>query len=683
MDEDNEKTTKQTEKLNKIHQLAMKEFDAIQSALRDERLQCLQDRRFYSIAGAQWEGPLGIQFENKPKFEVNKIHLAVIRIINEYRNNKVDALFISKDGEDNKLTDVCNGLYRSDEQNSGAEEAYDNAFEEAVGGGFGAWRLVCDYEDEEDEDNEQQRVKIEPIVDADSSVFFNLGSKRQDKADAKSCYVLTSYTKDAYKEEFGFDPASIGKVIHQYEFDWLTPDVVYVAEYYVIEKKKELIHIFRGLAGDEVKVSDEELKEDGKEEDLQATGYRELRQKKINVRKCHKYIMDGARILEDCNYIAGKNIPIIPVYGKRWFVDNVERCMGHVRLAKDTQRLMNMQRSKLGEISAQSTIEKPIMTPQQIAGHGQMWADDNIKNYPYLLINALEDQNGQPIATGPTAYTKVPNIPPAMAALLQITEQDMQDLMGNQQAGEELQSHISGAAVELVQSKLDMQTYVYISNFAKAKKRSGEVWLSMAKDIFIEEGRKLKTIAEDGTSKPIELMKPVMVDGKPSLENDLTQANFDVAVDVGPTSSSRRSATVKSLTGIMAITQDPQTLQVLNSMVMMNMEGEGINDVRDYFRGQLVKMGVVKPTDEEAKAMAQAQANQPPDPNAEFLKASAEQATAQAAKDRAQTMKIIKDATKVEADTLVALNGINVAHAEHELKVMQHVGNMQQSQAPQ
>jgi hypothetical protein len=228
-----------------------------------------------------------------------------------------------------------------------------------------------------------------------------------------------------------------------------------------------------------------------------------------------------------------------------------------------------------------------------------------------------------------------------------------------------------------------MQTYVYISNFAKAKKRSGEVWLSMAKDIFIEEGRKLKTIAEDGTSKPIELMKPVMVDGKPSLENDLTQANFDVAVDVGPTSSSRRSATVKSLTGIMAITQDPQTLQVLNSMVMMNMEGEGINDVRDYFRGQLVKMGVVKPTDEEAKAMAQAQANQPPDPNAEFLKASAEQATAQAAKDRAQTMKIIKDATKVEADTLVALNGINVAHAEHELKVMQHVGNMQQSQAPQ
>jgi hypothetical protein len=55
------------QRLSRIHQEAMAEFDAIQSALRDERLQCLQDRRFYSIAGAQWEGPLGAQFENKPK----------------------------------------------------------------------------------------------------------------------------------------------------------------------------------------------------------------------------------------------------------------------------------------------------------------------------------------------------------------------------------------------------------------------------------------------------------------------------------------------------------------------------------------------------------------------------------------------------------------------------------------
>ena len=52
---------------NNVLETARNEFDSIQSAIKNERMQCLEDRRFYSIAGSQWEGPLGEQFENKPK----------------------------------------------------------------------------------------------------------------------------------------------------------------------------------------------------------------------------------------------------------------------------------------------------------------------------------------------------------------------------------------------------------------------------------------------------------------------------------------------------------------------------------------------------------------------------------------------------------------------------------------
>jgi hypothetical protein len=647
------------EKLAKVHSEAMAEFAKIQSALRNERLQCLKDRRFYSVPGAQWEGPLGIQFENKPKFEVNKIHLAVIRIVNEYRNNKVDCLFVPKNGESSdRLSDTCNGLYRADEQDSSAEEAYDNAFEEAIGGGYGAWRLRCDYEDDEDEENEYKRIKIEPIFDADSCVFFDLGAKRQDKADAKSCYVLTSYTHDAFEAEWGKSAASIGKLIHQSEFDWLTPNVVYVAEYYRVEEVKETLHIYRGLMGDEIKIWDEELKEDEEKlRELSATGYKEVRQKKVKRKRVRLYIIDGKEILEDQGYIPGKNIPIVPVYGKRWFVDNVERCMGHVRLATDTQRLINMQRSKLGEMSALSTVEKPIFTPEQMYGHVQMWADDNIKNYPYLLINPMMDQMGQPIATGPVAYTKVANIPPALAALLQITEQDMQDLLGNQQAAEQIESNLSGRAVELIQNKLDMQTFIYISNFAKAKKRSGEIWLSMAKEVLIEENRKLKTIDGSGEKSQIQIRKPIIEDNELTYENNISEASFDVDIDIGPTSSTKRNATVRSLTNILPLTQDPEVSQVLTGMIMMNMEGEGISDVRDYFRQKLIRMGAVKPTDEEKQQLAAEQANQQPDANTTFLMKSAEEAEAKAANERSQTMLNAAKTEKTQAETKVLLSG--------------------------
>jgi hypothetical protein len=646
------------DKLAEIHQQARAEFDQIQSALYQERMNCLGDRRFCSLAGAQWEGPLGQQFENKPRFEVNKVHMAVQRIINEYRNNRIGVYFVSKEGEEyDKLADTCAGLYRADEQSPTAEEAYDNAFEEAVMGGFGAWRLRTEYKNEEDPEEDEQRVCIEPIFDADTSVYFDLGAKRQDKADAKRCFVLTSMTYDAYKAEWNDDPSTWPKTITRSQFDWYTPSVVYVAEYYVVEEVSQQIRIYRDFSGKEESLGPDELDE---EEEMLATGWKEVRRKKVKTRKVRKYIMSGAKILEDCGYIAGKNIPIVPVYGKRWFVDNVERCMGHVRLAKDAQRLKNMQLSKLGEIAALSAVEKPILLPEQVAGHQLMWAEDNLKNYPYLLINPITDANGNTAPGGPVAYTKPPSIPPSMAALLQLTEADMQEILGSPQQGDKMVSHLSGKTVELIQQRLDMQTFIYMSNMAKAVKRCGEIWLSIAKDIFVEQGRKMKSVASNGKMEPVELMKPVVnEEGEIEYENDMSDADYDVQVLVGPSSQTKRGATVRALTDMMTLTQDPEMTQVLSAMAMLNMDGEGVEDVRDYFRKKLLRMGVVRPTDTEAQEMAVEAQNAQPDPQAQYLQAASEEAIARASKAQADSILAVARAEEARAKTTETLSKVS------------------------
>ncbi len=646
------------ERMRSVHQRALDEFSNIQSALRDERLQCLQDRRFASISGAQWEGPLQDQYENRPRFEVNKITLAVTRIINEYRNNRVTVDFISKDGSKRtNLADVCNRLYRADEQDSAASEAYDNAFDEAVTGGFGAWRLRAVYEDEYDSENDQQRIRIEPIFDADSSVYFDLDAKRQDKADAKRCYVLTAVSRDAYTEQWGDDPASWPKEIYQYEFDWSTPDVVFVAEYYEVEEVSREVRTYVGIDGVEEKYYQDEFEKDADLENrLLATGNVEVRRRRVKQRKVHKYLMSGGKVLSDEGFIAGDQIPIVPVYGKRWFIDNVERCMGVVRPAKDAQRLKNMQLSKLGEISALSSIEKPILTPEQVAGHQMMWSEDNIRQYPYLLINPVTGPDGSQQISGPVGYTKSAAIPPAMAALLQITEQDMADLLGNQQNGDKIVSNISGKAVEMVQQRLDMQAYLYMSNFSVAVRRGGEIWLSMAKDVYVEPGRKMKGVGPQNEVAMVELMKPAIgPDGEVIMDNDLSEARFDVVATVGPSSQSQRAATVRSLLGMLQLVQDPQTQQVLLAMAFQNMEGEGISDVRSFFRNQMVKAGILKPTDEEAQALAAAMQNAQPDPQAQYLQAAAAEAMAKASKAQADVVKTVADSELVKAKTVETL----------------------------
>jgi len=668
------------QRLANLHAEALRQYNDIQTALRDERLQCLQDRRFYSICGAQWEGPLYDQYENKPRFEVNKIMLSVIRIVNEYRNNRISVDYIAKEGGSDALADTCDGLYRADEQDSVANEAYDNAFEEAVGGGIGAFRLRTAYEDDEDEDNDRQRIMFEPIFDADSSVFFDLNSKRQDKSDALFCFVVNSMTRESYKETYNDDPTDWPKIIHQYEFDWATPDVVFVAEYFKVEEVAETIRIFRSIDGTEEKYRQDDFKNDETlEETLIAIGSQEVRQRKIKRKRVRKYIMSGGKVLEDAGYIAGNCIPVVPVYGKRWFVDNVERCMGHVRLAKDAQRLKNMQLSKLGEISALSSVEKPILTPEQVAGHQIMWADDNLKNYPYLLVNPITGADGSTQVQGPLAYTRSAQIPPAMAALLQITESDMKEILGASSQGEQIVSNISGKAVEMIQTRLDMQTFIYMSNFAKGMKRSGEIWLSMARDIYVEEGRKMKVIGRTEEVSTVELMRPkVSETGEVIMENDLSRAKFDVNVDVGPSSSSKRAATVRALTGMMAITDDPQTKQVLQAMAMMNMEGEGIGDVRDFFRKQLLRLGVVKPTEQEAEMLAQEQQmqSQQVDANSIFLQAAAEEATAKAAQARASVIKTVADAGLAKAKTAETLAKTGV---EQQNMVMTEIEAAQQA----
>jgi hypothetical protein len=370
--------------------------------------------------------------------------------------------------------------------------------------------------------------------------------------------------------------------------------------------------------------------------------------------------MSGAKILEDCGYIAGKNIPIVPVYGKRWFVDNVERCMGHVRLAKDAQRLKNMQLSKLGEIAALSAMEKPILVPEQVAGHQLMWAEDNLKNYPYLLVNPITDSNGNTSAGGPVAYTKPPSIPPSMAALLQLTEADMQEILGSPQQGDKMVSHLSGKTVELIQQRLDMQTFIYMSNMAKAVKRCGEIWLSIAKDIFVEQGRKMKSVASNGKMESVELMKPVVnEEGEIEYENDMSDAEYDVEVTVGPSSTTKRQATVRALTDMMTLTQDPEMTQVLSAMAMLNMEGEGIEDVRDYFRKKLLRMGVVRPTDTEAQEMAAEAQNAQPDPQAQYLQAASEEAIARASKAQADSILAVARAEEARAKTTETLSKVS------------------------
>jgi hypothetical protein len=121
---------------------------------------------------------------------------------------------------------------------------------------------------------------------------------------------------------------------------------------------------------------------------------------------------------------------------------------------------------------------------------------------------------------------------------------------------------------------------------------------------------------------------------------------------------------------MLQITQDPETAQVLTAMAMMNMEGEGVGDANAYFRKKLLRMGVVKPTDDEAQQLMAEMQGEPQDPNSMYLQAAAEEAMAKAAQARASTVKTVADAELSRAKTVETLSKVDMDSQDHALKMM-------------
>jgi len=649
-----------------VHQKALRLFDNIAYTLQEERALSLQDRRFAFIAGAQFEDAWYQQFENSIMVEINKTAAGVEKIINDYRQNRITVNFrgVGK-GADEDTADTLDGIFRADAYRCKAQQALDNAFEEAVTGGFGAWRLRVDYEDEFDPENDHMRIVTEAIVDADQSVFFDLNAKLYDKSDARHCFVITAMSRDAFVEEWGEEAASSSwpeGMVKPY-YDWYTPDVIRVAEFYEVEVTSEQLWVYRNaLTDEEQRFWTSDLDADLKEE-LRLTGWTLDRTRMGKHRRVHKYLMCGSAILQDYGYIAGDQIPIVPVYGQRRFVDNMERVQGHVRKAKDPQRVYNAQISRLTETAAYAPIERPIFDPEQIdVNLAQQWATANIDRAPYSLAKALRDADGNPVHLGPTGKVEPPSIPQPLAALIQITANDIRELTNADDGADEVKANISAEAMDIAATRTDAKSGVYMDNMRQSVQRWGEIYLSMARDVYFEDGREVETLGPNGEDGRAVLLEPYTDEmGRYRIRNDLSRGRYKVISDVTEATATRRDKTVKTcFAGAQMVGQsDPELAQALAITAFLNMDGEGVDDLQKWLRRRALQIGLVEPTGEEARQLAQAAQSQQPSAQDQALiavaakeAALAEKAQADTAKSKADTIETLAKAQKIRSETM-------------------------------
>jgi hypothetical protein len=611
------------------------------------------DMVFYYVT--QWDDNMLADSQLSYRGEFNILKKAGRQIISDLAANPVQIDFEPLNETREDAAEMADGLYRTDDQNNLSIESYELAKQECVVCGVGAWLLYTEYSSLKS-NSQHQVIRRRPIQEANNNIVWDPNAKLLDKSDAMYVSVLTAYSEDGYKklvedmtgEELEhISEASFKHPEQSYAFPWVGGEgkKIYVTEFYHREKVKSKILTMVDPFGQTLELRESDLKD--VMDEMLDEGFSIESEKTIEVWQVTKYIASGAEILngemgEDDErvgeVIAGEHIPVVPIYGEHAYIEGEEHYEGVTRLAKDPQRLHNFAKSYVADIASRSPRAKPIFLQEQIATFEDMYSETGSENnYPYLLQNRKAG-DGSDLPIGPIAMTPEQTIPTALAAVVDMTRQSVEDVANPGLSQDIADPDISGKAVLALQARLDMQSMIYQQHYKHAKRRDGEIWTSMASEIH-DVPRKAVATLPDGTRKDVEIMQTVLDEetGTYVTINDLRNAEFEVYSKIGPDYKSQKEQTIEQI-GTMLAGMDPTDpmFKALQLKVLEIMDGVQFDDIRDYAKRQLVLMGFKEPETDEEKAMLEQAQNAPKEPDANMVLAQAEMLKGQAQQEKNQ-----------------------------------------------
>ena len=596
--------------MDDILKTALERFEITEQHDKEQRQKSIEDRRFVHAEDGQWDDDAISKRQDRPRYTINKVAGAIDQVTGDQRQTRVDIKVRPvSGGADEKTADIFNGLIRNIEGQSDAAAAYDNAFDEMVAGGYGGWRILTEYNDD---DTFEQDVRIAPIMSADSSLFFDPAATKYDKQDANYAFVVSTMAVEEFKRRWPEATITEWSQVQHNKSNcegWYSEGMIRVAEYWV----KEPVKLKLGLLSDGRVINLEEEQE--VLDELAATGVKVVKTRTADSHKVVSYKMSGGEILEGPKPWAGKHIPLVPVYGRMTIIDGKPYIRGMVRFAKDPSRIYNYATSASIEAAALTPKDPIWITATQAKGHETQLKNFNTRNSPFMLYNTDPTAPGAPQRTG---------APAVQAALIQQIQQAGMDIhattgmeppsLGN---SPELKS---GKAILAQQAMGDRGTYIFSDNLAKSVQHTGTILVDLIPKIYDTE-RMVRVLNIDGSSEDAQinvaaldaLGQPVVDQqtGKTVMVNDLSLGKYDVVIESGPSYHTQRQESAQQLIDLAQ--SSPVFEQVAIDLIAKNLNVLENDELTKRIRRVMIKNGTVEPTEEEIEEMG---LNQPQQPSA-------------------------------------------------------------------
>ena len=575
---------------------ALDRFSKAEEYERENRDLAAEDFRF--AAGEQWPDEIRKEREgsDRPCLTFNRLPAFISQVVGDARQNKPAIKVLPVDsGADVDTAEIYNGLIRNIESQSRATQAYVSAFENAVTGGMGAFRILTQYSSD---DSFEQDIRIVRITNP-FAVYWDPNAREYDKSDAQWCFVSEWITKEAFEARYPDAIPDDWEVEYSGSSTryWSLDDKVRLAEYWCKKRVKKTIGLINGQVVEAQKGM----------ESLPFEMTREVESYKVV-----RYLLSGHAILEGPSDWAGRYIPIVPVYGPEEWIDERIRYRSLIRYAKDPQRQYNYWQSVITEKVALAPKSPWLVTPAMIAGLERFWNAANRENRAYLPFNP-DPVAGKPERQQP-AYVNAAELQQAAQAV-----DDLKATMGLYDASLGAQGNeTSGRAIIARQREGDNATYAWIDNLARSIQHAGRILVDLIPRIY-DTARIVRIMGEDETAEmvPINYVTP---DGQKI--HDLTVGKYDVEIVVGPSYATKRMEAAESMMAFMQAM--PQTAQVAGDLLAKAMDWPGAEAIAERLK-KILPPGIAEDSEPQ----------QPPPPDPMQI-AEMEAKQAEAAKKQAE-----------------------------------------------
>jgi hypothetical protein len=537
------------------------------------------------VMGSQWtedESKLFIDYKKIP-LSFNKLAPLINHLLGEQRQNTPNLQVVPDKTVSTETASVREALVKEISLNSNAKIVYQQAFQQAAIGGFGAYLIDTEYESEHDDNAFNLIIVLRQTKDP-TWCYWDISARSPCKTDGMYAGTRTRMSRKMFAGLYGDDiEKQIGSEANYDDGSatgWIfsTDDEITIIEDNEREYESDKIYqLSNGRVVSSKEYNDLERIEVEKKKYLIDNG------EFVTVehsRDTHKYkikkrLIAGDFILEETDF-PSEQLPVVFV-DQNSYIDKSGKqiCRPFIKDAKDAQRYINYLGTQSAYLMRVSRYDQFLVSKANVRSPDTevIWRD------PATAQGGLvydESPNGNK-----PEQLRPPELSPSLISQYQRALADIEQCTGmyGTQMGEQ-GNEISGSAIDARTRRGNYNTYVPFDSLNRAIACGGQIIDEMIPIVYDTERDMMLNMPDSGMKK-VTLNKQVDQYGS-HIENDMKTGRYQVHLLPGASFEGQKQENLQSIQAVLQA--DPQLFRLVADLFVDNLPMANNIEMRNRLR---------------------------------------------------------------------------------------------------